>query len=109
LGSGFPLTQTSGYYEQLNLAGGLDQDITQANGELGILYGELNGGRLPFYHRFDISLTRKIVLSENSILETTASVTNVYDRDNIFYVNRVTSERINQLPILPSIGLSLTF
>ncbi len=109
LGSGFPLTQTTGFYENLGFQGNIRDDYTTANGDLGIRYGELNKGRLPFYHRFDVSLTRKFVLSENSILEASASVTNVYNRDNIFYVNRVTSERVDQLPILPSIGLSLTF
>lgn len=109
LGSGFPLTQTNGFYENLTFTGALNQDYTQTNGELGVRYGELNGGRLPFYHRFDISMTREFVISENSILEASVSVTNVYNRENIFYVNRVTTERVNQLPILPSIGLNLTF
>lgn len=109
LGSGFPLTQTTGFYEQLDLLGSLGQDYTTTNGTLGIRYGSLNGGRLPYYHRFDLSLSKKFPLSENSLLEASGSVTNVYNRDNIFYVNRVTNERVNQLPILPSIGLSLTF
>ncbi len=109
LGSGFPLTQTTGFYENLSFTGPLNQDYTQTNGELGIRYSELNGGRLPFYHRFDISMTRKFTISENSILEASASVTNVYNRENIFYVNRITTERVNQLPILPSLGMSLTF
>ncbi|KAA3648569.1 MAG: TonB-dependent receptor [Bacteroidetes bacterium] len=109
IGSGFPLTQTTGFYENLDLSGSINQDYTTVHGDLGIRYGSLNGGRLPFYHRFDVSVTKKFVLSENSILEASASVTNVYNRDNIFYVNRVTSERVNQLPILPSIGLNLTF
>jgi hypothetical protein len=42
-------------------------------------------------------------------LEATASVINVYNRKNIFYVDRITNERVDQLPILPAIGLSLTF
>ena len=37
------------------------------------------------------------------------SVTNVYDRDNIFYRDRVTSQQVYQLPILPSVGFSYTF
>lgn len=109
LGSGFPLTQTAGFYEKLPLQGSVGQDYQNQNGELGILYGGLNKGRLPWYHRFDVSLKRTIVISEHSVLEVTGSVTNVYDRENIFYVNRVTNERVNQLPILPSIGASLTF
>ncbi len=108
-GSGFPLTQTTGFYENLTFQGPIDQDYTSQNGELGIRYGDLNAGRLPTYHRFDVSVKRKFVLSENSILDANISVTNVYNRENIFYVNRVTSQRVNQLPILPSAGVSLTF
>ena len=33
----------------------------------------------------------------------------VYNRENIFYFNRVKYERVNQLPLMPSLGLSLTF
>jgi len=109
LGSGFPFTQTSAFYEQNTFANGINTDYVNQNGELGIQYGQLSGGRLPYYHRLDISLKKKFVISKNSILEATASVTNVYDRKNIFYVNRVTSARKDQLPILPSIGVSLTF
>lgn len=109
VGSGFPFTQTVGAYENLTLQGSIDQRYNTVNGELGLLYGDLNGGRLPWYHRFDLSCTRKFVLSENSVLESSISVTNVYNRENIFYVNRVTNQRVNQLPILPSVGASLTF
>ncbi|MBD98535.1 MAG: TonB-dependent receptor [Verrucomicrobia bacterium] len=109
IGSGFPLTQTAGFYERLSLQGSIDQDITATNGQLGVLFGDLNGGRMPWYHRFDVSLKRRVVLTEHSIMEVTASITNIYNRENIFYVNRVTNERINQLPFLPSLGLSLTF
>jgi len=109
LGSGFPLTQTTGFYELLTFQGALDQSYVSQNGELGIRYGELNEGRLPFYHRFDLSLKRKFVISQRSTIDATVSVTNVYNRENIFYVNRVTAERVNQLPILPSVGVSWTF
>ncbi|MFT5667633.1 MAG: hypothetical protein ACI9DK_001832 [Vicingaceae bacterium] len=109
IGSGFPLTQTTGFYENINLQGDIGQDITTQNGDLGIQYGGLGEGRLPWYHRFDVSLKRKFFISESSVLQTTASITNVYNRENIFYVNRVTNDRVNQLPFLPSVGVSLTF
>jgi len=109
MGSGFPFSQTQGFYEYLNYAGGLNVDPTTENGTLGILYGELNKGRLPYYHRLDISLRKTLVVGKNSNLELNASLINVYNRDNVFYVDRVTSERVDQLPILPSIGASLTF
>lgn len=109
LGSGFPFTQTSAFFEQNTFLNGINTDYVSQNGQLGIEYSELSGGRLPYYHRLDISLKKKFVVSKNSILEATASVTNVYDRKNIFYINRITADRKDQLPILPSLGVSLTF
>lgn len=109
IGSGFPLTQTNGFYENLTLQGDIGDDVTTQNGILGIRYGGLGEGRLPWYHRFDVSIKRKFFISENSVLEATGSITNIYNRENVFYVNRVTNERVNQLPFLPSIGVSLTF
>jgi hypothetical protein len=109
MGSGFPFTQTQGFYEYLNFNGGLNTDPTTANGTLGILYGPINEGRLPYYHRLDISLRKSFVLGKNSTLDATASIVNVYNRQNIFYVDRVTYERVDQLPFLPSVGISITF
>jgi hypothetical protein len=44
-----------------------------------------------------------------SILELSLSATNIYSRQNIFYFNRITFERVNQLPILASFGANLSF
>jgi len=109
LGSGFPFTQTQGFYEYLDFTGGLGTDPTTENGALGILYGPLNAGRLPYYHRLDLSLKKTFAVGKNSDLEITGSVINVYNRSNVFYVDRVTGERVDQLPILPALGASLTF
>jgi hypothetical protein len=109
MGSGFPFTQTQGFYEYLNFGGGINVDPTQDNGALGILYGPLNEGRLPYYHRLDLSARKTIAVGKNSNLEITASIINVYNRENVFFVDRITNERVNQLPVLPSIGASLTF
>jgi hypothetical protein len=76
---------------------------------MGILYGELNEGRLPTYHRFDIDVKRKFYFTENIMLEAALGVTNVYNRNNVFYVNLVTSEVARQLPILPTFGLTFSF
>lgn len=108
-GSGFPFTKQAGFYELLTFSDGLNTDYTTANGDLGIIYGELNKGQLPHYHRLDFSLKRTFVLSNHSTLEANVSVINTYDRQNIFYVDRVTNKRVDQLPFLPSAGISLTF
>ena len=109
LGSPFPFTQTQGFYEQLNFNNGINNDIIHQNGDQGIAYAELNKGRMSYFHRLDISAKRTFKLNKNSELAIAVSVTNVYDRDNIFYVNRVTGQRIYQLPVLPSLGISWTF
>ena len=89
--------------------GDLSADVTNSNGEIGILYGNLNEGRLPTYHRLDLNLKKSFELSKNSTFEATLSVTNAYNRSNIFYFDRVKHQRVNQLPIIPSIGANLTF
>lgn len=114
LGSGFPFTQTQGFFEDLNFLNGTQPDInydyTTANGQLGILYdSKLNGGRLPYYHRLDASINKKYYFSEKVFLDCSASIINVYNRENIFYFDRIRFSRVNQLPILPTIGASLTF
>lgn len=108
-GTGFPFTQTQGYYEYLTFEGGLNTDINTANGELGIIYGEQNEGQLPNYFRLDLTLKRTFIIGKNSNLEANASVINAANRENIFYINRVTNQRVDQLPILPSLGVSLSF
>lgn len=110
LGSGFPFTQTQGFYEQNNYSDLIFTNILTGNFDLGtILSDELNGGRLSYYHRLDASLKRSFEFSKNSKLEATLSVTNVYNRENVFYVDRVTNSRVDQLPVIPSLGLQFTF
>ena len=108
-GSGFPFTQIQGFYEYFSFADGINFDYTTTNGEIGVLYGDLNAGRLPTYHRLDLDVKRKFYFSENMNLEVDFSVTNVYNRKNIFYVNMITGENVYQLPIMPTLGLTFTF
>lgn len=108
-GSGFPFTLNQGYYELIAFNDGVNTDYTTVNGDLSVIYDEINKGKLPTYHRLDISVKRKFELGRNSTLEAIASITNVYNRKNVFYVDRITQERVDQLPLMPSIGLNITF
>jgi len=47
-------------------------------------------------------------ITENPV-EIVASVTNSYDRNNIFYFDRLRYSRVDQLPIIPSVALKLNF
>ncbi|MCC7532587.1 MAG: TonB-dependent receptor [Bacteroidia bacterium] len=105
-GSGFPFTKTQGYYEKVDASSG--NPLTQ-NGTLSAYFTDLNTGRLPSFHRLDASLSKKMKLKKNQTLTITAAATNVYNRENIFYLNRSTLTRINQLPIMPTLGINYSF
>ena len=108
-GSPFPFTQTQGFYESVQFPNGIGSDIRNQNGNLAINYAEINKGRLSYFHRLDISIQRTFHLSKLSTMEVTAGATNVYDRKNIFYRARITDEKIYQLPIIPSLGVNVSF
>ena len=108
-GSGFPFTMTQGYYENMTFDQGIATDVTQSNDDLGILYADINTGQMPSYHRLDASLKKQIKFSKNSLLEVIFSITNIYDRANIFYYDQLTDSRIDQLPIMPSFGANWQF
>lgn len=110
LGSGLPFTQTQGFYQPPNVIDGIATDYVVSNSnDLGIQFAGLNEGRLPAYHRLDMSIRREFEFENGQTLEGSAGVTNLYSRDNVFYVNRVTGERVDQLPFLPSISVDWHF
>lgn len=111
LGSGFPFTKTQGFYNYNAFFEGVGTDILGGNpSEVGVIYSdERNGGRLPYYHRLDLSVTKFFRFSKNTNLEVVASATNAYNRDNIFFFDRIKFERVDQLPIIPSVALKFNF
>ena len=108
-GSGFPFTKTQGYYGSTPFNGDVNYDYTTSNADLSILFGPLNQGRLPTYHRLDLGVTKTWRIDENQQVELDLSLTNAYDRQNIFYFDRVRYQRVDQLPLLPSAGISYRF
>ena len=107
-GSGFPYTQTMGYYDRLSLT---DLFRGSSDGETGNPYailGNKNAARLPDYHRLDASVTYRF-----AIRPITGSVginiVNVYNHKNIFYFDRKTGEQIDMLPFFPTATLTIDF
>jgi len=109
MGTGFPFTQTQGFINQLNPSGNINYNFNTANGSLNYIPSTLNGGRLPDYHRLDIGVKYKKQWTERTTFEINAGATNIYNRRNIFYVDRFTFKQIDQLPIMPNINMSFTF
>ena len=110
LGSGLPFTPTAGYYQNEPFSGGITTDYTTTNpASITTQLGQFNSERLPYYHRLDITVKKQFKFKNESVIEVIGSITNAYDRANIFYINRITNEKIYQFPILPSLGVSYKF
>jgi hypothetical protein len=110
LGSGLPFTPNAGFYQGESFQGGVTTDyVTNNPSSTSTLLGSFNSQRLPAYHRLDITFKKQFKFKNKTSMELIASITNVYGRNNIFYVNRVTGEEIYQFPILPSFGMSYKF
>ena len=107
-GSGFPFTQTGGFYEMINFAN-MGTNYTTENGTLGILYSDYDKGRLPYYSRLDFNLRKSFFLGKTIKLDVNLSVTNTLNQQNIFYFDRISYTRIDQMPFMPSLGLSFSF
>jgi len=119
LGSGFPFTQTQGFYEFLDFGQGINTNYTTSNGSLGLQYAGPNTGQLPWYHRLDINFKKTVTFYKASKIsgnkedrkqvgkmEINVGGSNLYNRKNIFYLDRVTFQKIYQLPIIYNVGVT---
>ena len=106
-GSGTPFSESFGFDEFVLVDGPID--VRDEPGETRVLYGRPYEGRLPDYHRLDMTLDKMFVLKGRKKLTVQLGVTNVYDRDNLFYVDLFTLRTLDQLPRIPSISAKLEF
>ncbi len=106
-GSGLPFSRAVGFDEFILLDG--PTDVFEEEGSTRVLYGQPFDGRLPSYHRLDISLDKSFSFVGGTALVLQAGVTNAYDRTNLFYVDLFTLRSLNQLPLIPSFGAKFEF
>ncbi len=105
-GSGLPFTQVDGYYTGLDQPERNSDGFNTTTGNTLVSRAEPYGARLPAYHRMDVTYEHQV---STSLAELTfqAGVVNVYDRANIFEYNIFTGSRVDQLPLIPSIGVRI--
>ena len=76
------------------------------------IYGSINNRRLPLYHRFDVSLSRKIKMKAHTRMFY-INIFNVYARQNpvfMYYDSNTGKTKIKNLfTIVPTIGYSFEF
>lgn len=104
--TGMPFTPIAGYYDRMQIDNSWLSDYLSGLFKSVIYWGSKNVGRLPSYHRLDLSLTKKFHFK---FADCTfgASIINVYNRKNIYYFDKDTGEKVYMLPFLPSVSLKV--
>ncbi|MEM0962335.1 MAG: carboxypeptidase regulatory-like domain-containing protein [Bacteroidota bacterium] len=104
-GSGLPFTRALGF--DRFLPANTPPDVFSDPGLARVIYERPFNGRLPTFHRLDLSADRTFALSNGLDLTVQGSLINAYDRRNLFYYDTFTLQRVDQLPLIPSFGLKL--
>ena len=107
-GSGLPFTKIHGYYDALAQVHPENSSFLTQSGISRVSFADTYAARLPSYHRLDVSLDRRFTFREWT-LTAQAGVINVYNRSNIFNFDLLTKRRVDQLPLIPSVGLKMEF
>ncbi len=105
-GSGLPFSRAVGF-DGFALVDDVTS-IAERPGFRRVIYERPYDARLPTYHRLDMSVARTFEAAAAEIT-VQASVLNVYDRRNLFYLDVFTLQRADQLPFLPSLSLKAAF
>jgi len=107
-GSGFPFTQSVGFYDRLTLINAVPGPFELETGQPYLALGKKNEARLPIYHRLDISAVYRFTLLG---MKGTfgGQIINVYDSKNIFYFDRKTGQRVDMLGFFPSATLTIEY
>jgi hypothetical protein len=103
-GSGFPFTPLFGRDTAIDLTG--LPDVRRVYGRPRLLYDTPYSGRLPSFHRLDVSVRRAFEFSAGRLLAQIGAV-NLYDRLNLFTYDLLRDLRIDQLPIVPYAAIRL--
>jgi hypothetical protein len=106
--SGLPFTKIMSYYDKFYFDNVYDNPFYSGYYNPFTVLGDKNVGRLPVYHRLDLNLSKKFVISP-VVIDLDLSVINAYNRKNIFYFKRDTGERVNMIPFLPTATLKVEF
>lgn len=104
--SGLPFSQIESFYDKYYFENLFDYSSVYESYSPYTILGDKNLGRLPYYHRLDLSLTKDFRFYFTN-LSFSLNVINAYNRKNIFYFERDTGRRVNMLPVLPTASLKI--
>jgi hypothetical protein len=106
LGTGFPYTRPIGFDNYFLYTNNLPE-VENQYGEPRILLDKPFNGRLPDYHRLDVSVAYTF---SQDIVQTRVQLgaINTYDQNNFFYYDVFTQKGIKQLPLIPYLTLKIS-
>ena len=81
-------------------------DVTEDYGEPRVLLDKPFKGRMPDFHRLDISVSQAFNAGTKDI-KVQAGAINTYNRENLFYYDVFNQRGINQLPLTPYVSLKI--
>ncbi|WP_420456267.1 TonB-dependent receptor [Rubrivirga sp.] len=105
LTSGRPYTQVAGAFLDLTdeLGRGVPAEAAQGAPTV-LLAPQAYGARTPPYARLDVSAEWAVrIPGARAVVQ--AAVLNATDRANVFYYDALRADRVDQLPLLPTLGL----
>jgi len=105
-GSGMPFTRPIGFDSFFSFEDG-PPEVTDDYGTPRILLDKPFQGRLPEYHRLDISIEQMFELNRADMNVQVGAI-NLYDQSNLFYYDVFFQRGINQLPLVPYLSLKLS-
>lgn len=104
-GSGFPYTQIFATDFLLNIP---YDNPNEVPGIAYAYYAQPFSERLPVYHRLDFSVKRYFDITPSLNIGAEFGAINIYNRSNIFYLDVVSFEVVNQSGLFPYISISTT-
>lgn len=104
-GSGMPYTRPFGFDSYIPLDN--LQDPRREYGEPRLLFDKPYTGRLPVYHRLDVSMKRKLHFDLADVTLKAGAI-NTYDRQNLFYFDLFRLRRVDQLPLIPFLAVEVS-
>lgn len=105
-GSGRPYTKAYAFDLIPNVVARISPP-TKFAGREAVLYDEPYGGRLPNYHRLDLTVKRPFEVSSSTRIEAEVGAINVYDRKNVFYYDVGRDNVVRQVPVYPYVSLGV--
>jgi len=104
-GSGFPFTQAMGFDVFYRFQDQIP-NVMETHGTPRVLMEKAFRGRLPDFHRLDVSVQQGFNVS-NTRMNIQGGVLNAYNWNNIFYYDVFNQNKIMQLPFMPYVSIKI--